>query len=288
MAGPCAARWSTGEAPSSGQPTSEPLRTLSHTHRRTQSLPSSSWHTSFADCWTSGPDAAKVRGVEVPALNLQPDEPRVCTQEVSGSIPRDSLAGLTRAGDEGDGVGAATFRMAPRPPPLRIHRSRTRTLSMACKIWNAAARLQRCWATTSPETPTFTANPGVGLTINERSLAGTHGHIRAALTLSAVRSRRHSYHSQADSPFSITVTRSTHENAAAQTNLRISVLFSESLWVQEMALRGHRRSHQDRPSGLRKTRSLVVHRGRKWPHRPRRLHAGRSTPQLALYRRLDR
>jgi hypothetical protein len=38
-----------------------------------------------------------------------------------------------------------------------------------------------------------------GLTISERSLAGTHGQIGAALTLSAVRSGGHSFHSQADS-----------------------------------------------------------------------------------------
>ena len=41
--------------------------------------------------------------------------------------------------------------------------------------------------------------PWRGLTISERSLAGTHGHIGALLTLFAVRSCGDSFHSQADS-----------------------------------------------------------------------------------------
>ena len=45
--------------------------------------------------------------------------------------------------------------------------------------------------------------PWRGLTINERSLAGTHGQIGAALTLSAVRPRGHSFHSQADNAVTI-------------------------------------------------------------------------------------
>jgi hypothetical protein len=45
---------------------------------------------------------------------------------------------LTSAGDKG-GVGAATFRAAPRPPALRRHRVRTRTGSMM--DWVPGARL---------------------------------------------------------------------------------------------------------------------------------------------------
>src|SRR5665811_185491 len=59
--------------------------------------------------------------------------------------------------------------------------------------------------------------PWRGLTINERSLAGTHGQIGAALTLSAVRPREHSFHSQADSAGSIPVTRSTREYCCSRT-----------------------------------------------------------------------
>ena len=71
----------------------------------------------------------------------------------------------------GGGVRAATFRTAPRPQALRQYRARTRAGSMT----------------------------------------DSHGQIGMLLTLSAVRSRRHSYHSQADSAGSIPVTRSTRE-----------------------------------------------------------------------------
>jgi hypothetical protein len=47
--------------------------------------------------------------------------------------------------------------------------------------------------------------------MSERSLTDSHGQLGILLTLSAVRSRRHSYHSQADSAGSLPVTRSTRE-----------------------------------------------------------------------------
>ena len=47
--------------------------------------------------------------------------------------------------------------------------------------------------------------------MSERCLAVNHGQPGLLLTLFAVRSRRHSYHSQADSAGSIPVTRSTRE-----------------------------------------------------------------------------
>jgi len=47
--------------------------------------------------------------------------------------------------------------------------------------------------------------------MSERCLAVNHGQPGVLLTLFAVRSRRHSYHSQADSAGSIPVTRSTRE-----------------------------------------------------------------------------
>jgi hypothetical protein len=48
-------------------------------------------------------------------------------------------------------------------------------------------------------------------TMSKRSLADSHGQSGILLTLMPVRSRRHSYHSQADSAGSIPVTRSTRE-----------------------------------------------------------------------------
>ena len=50
-----------------------------------------------------------------------------------------SWAGLQTAGDEGEGVSAATFRMAPRPQALRRCQARTRTGFMA--DWVSGARL---------------------------------------------------------------------------------------------------------------------------------------------------
>jgi hypothetical protein len=52
---------------------------------------------------------------------------------------------------------------------------------------------------------------GEGRATSERSLADSHGQIGILLTLFAVRSRRHSYHSQADRAGSIPVTRSKRE-----------------------------------------------------------------------------
>ena len=50
-----------------------------------------------------------------------------------------SWAGLQTAGNEGEGVSAATFRMAPRPQALRRCQARTRTGFMA--DWVSGARL---------------------------------------------------------------------------------------------------------------------------------------------------
>jgi hypothetical protein len=52
--------------------------------------------------------------------------------------PRDLLVRMTSAGDEGEGVRAATIRAAPRPQPLGNHRTRTRIVSM---VWLASGAL---------------------------------------------------------------------------------------------------------------------------------------------------
>jgi len=54
--------------------------------------------------------------------------------------------------------------------------------------------------------------------MSERCLAVNHGQPGVLLTLFAVRSRRHSYHSQADSAGSIPVTRSTREKRCRNSN----------------------------------------------------------------------
>ena len=41
----------------------------------------------------------------------------------------------------GEGVGAASFRTAPRPSALRRRKTKTRTVTKACRILSAAARL---------------------------------------------------------------------------------------------------------------------------------------------------
>jgi len=52
--------------------------------------------------------------------------------------PRDLLVRMTSAGDEGEGVRAATIRTAPRPQALGNHRTRTRIVSM---VWLVSGAL---------------------------------------------------------------------------------------------------------------------------------------------------
>ena len=52
--------------------------------------------------------------------------------------PGSHVGRLTSARDEGEGVGAATIRTAPRPPTLGDHRTRTRMLSM---VWLVSGAL---------------------------------------------------------------------------------------------------------------------------------------------------
>jgi hypothetical protein len=105
----------------------------------------------------------------------------------------------------GKGVCATTLRTAPRPQALRRYRARTRTWSMT--DWVPGARLLASRDAGLPPAPRL---PGSrhGLTMNERCLAVNHGQPGVLLTLFAVRSRRHSYHSQADNVSPTPVTRS--------------------------------------------------------------------------------
>jgi len=52
--------------------------------------------------------------------------------------------------------------------------------------------------------------------MSERSLTDSHGQVGVLLTVSFVRSCRHSYHSQADNAGSIPVTRHTQKDVATQ------------------------------------------------------------------------
>ena len=56
-----------------------------------------------------------------------------------------------------------------------------------------------------PRDPHVHGLPSRRRTMSERSMTDSHGQPGILLTLSSVRSRRHSYHSQADSPDSIPV-----------------------------------------------------------------------------------
>jgi len=97
----------------------------------------------------------------------------ICKQE-SSFVVRDSLVPITGAGDEGEGVGAAAFLIAPKRSALRQRELRARPVSLPCRTWTAVARLQRCWATTSPETSTFTARPRLGeRLVNDAKRAAT-------------------------------------------------------------------------------------------------------------------
>ena len=54
---------------------------------------------------------------------------------------RSLSAVLQAAGDEGEGVDAATFRTTPRPSALPGHRSRARAAFVGTRLWSVASRL---------------------------------------------------------------------------------------------------------------------------------------------------
>ena len=63
-------------------------------------------------------------------------------QRQGAADPDRSLSvALQAAGDEGEGVDAATFRAAPRPSALPGHRSRARTVFVGTGLWSVASRL---------------------------------------------------------------------------------------------------------------------------------------------------
>jgi len=105
-------------------------------------------------------------------------------------------------------------------------RVRTRTVFTEGGIWGNCSPLEML-GYDQPRDSHFHERPCHGRTISERSLTDSHGQSGMLLTLSAVRSRRHSYHSQADSAGSIPVTRSTHEK-------RCRTMQSDaiSLWIR--------------------------------------------------------
>src|ERR1035437_7647347 len=79
-----------------------------------------------------------------------------------------------------------------------------------------------------PRDPQVHGLPSRRRTMSERSMTDSHGQPGILLTLSSVRSRRHSYHSQADSAGSIPVTRSKHEQRCST---------SESDWISQAGQR---------------------------------------------------
>ena len=80
-------------------------------------------------------------------------------------------------------------------------------------------------------------------TMSERSMTDSHGQPGILLTLSSVRSRRHSYHSQADSAGSIPVTRSVREKRGSRTELVDSRPCQSMLSVLAWATLGHTYPH---------------------------------------------
>ena len=79
-----------------------------------------------------------------------------------------------------------------------------------------------------PRDPHVHGLPSRRRTMSERSMTDSHGQPGILLTLSSVRSRRHSYHSQADSAGSIPVTRSKREQRCST---------SESDWISQAGQR---------------------------------------------------
>ena len=62
------------------------------------------------------------------ACGLRPVPPYAALQQRHGAADRSLSVVLQEAGDEGEGVDAATFRTAPRPSALPGHTSRARTV----------------------------------------------------------------------------------------------------------------------------------------------------------------
>jgi hypothetical protein len=114
----------------------------------------------------ASPSAARLPGGHAASGRSRP---YAAPQQPQGAAHRSLSVVLQAAGDEGEGVDAATFRTAPRPSALPGHRSRARTVFVGTRLWNVASRLYRCWATTSPETPTFTVHPRTCSAIPQRT-----------------------------------------------------------------------------------------------------------------------
>ena len=157
--------------------------------------------------------------------------------------PRSHVGSLTSARDEGEGVGAATIRTAPRPPTLGDHRTRTRIVSMVWLVFEALLFASRdAGPRPAPRLPRSRLT-WRGLTISERSLAGTHGHIGALLTLFSVRSGVHSFHSQAECAGSIPSPAPHAKCIAAQSDQRAVVLSQSEFSVHARATGPTRQGH---------------------------------------------
>jgi hypothetical protein len=93
--------------------------------------------------------------------------------------------------------------------------ARARRANDGLGIWSPIARPIEMLGCHQPRDSHVHGRPSRGLTMSERCLAVNHGHSGVLLTLFAVRSRRHSYHSQADSAGSIPVTRFTRKSGCS-------------------------------------------------------------------------
>ena len=91
--------------------------------------------------------------------------------------------------------------------------------------------------------------------MSERCLAVNHGQPGVLLTLFAVRSRRHSYHSQADSAGSIPVTRSIREDSCSRTELVDFDSLGICVSGHARATLGHRYPHLDTHASVSEGRS---------------------------------
>ena len=82
-----------------------------------------------------------------------------------------------------------------------------------------------------PRDPHVHGLPSRRRTMSERSMTDSHGQPGILLTLSSVRSRRHSYHSQADSTGSIPVTPPHANPVAAVVDSQTSLFRHPSVWA---------------------------------------------------------
>src|ERR1035437_5200332 len=119
--------------------------------------------------------------------------------------------------------------MGPRPTALsKVRGQNPHRVRDGLGTWSAIAPPLGMLGYHQPRDPHVHGLPSRRRRMSERSMTDNHDQTGTLLTLSSVRSRRHSYHSQADSAGSIPVIRSKREQRCST---------SESDWISQAGQR---------------------------------------------------